>query len=191
MTEISGVGLRLRPLRKRDQREWDELRRLNADWLSPWEASNPDPTAELPTFAEYVRAQAAASRRGESFGWAITTGQIMIGHITLSQVMRASLQSATIGYWVSHTHAGRGVAPRAVALVCDHAFFSLGLHRIEINIRPENAASLRVVAKLGFRDEGVRRRYLHIQGRWRDHRTFALTTEDAPNGVLARLTARP
>lgn len=187
MAVISGAGLRLRPLRRRDQAEWDELRRLNADWLRPWEASNPDPSVKLPTFAEYVRAQAAASRRGESYGWVITTGQLIIGHVTLSQVVRASLQSGTVGYWVSHTHAGRQVAPRAVALVCDHAFSALGLHRIEINVRPENAASLRVVAKLGFRDEGVRRRYLHIQGDWRDHRTFALTAEEAPDGVLTRL----
>ncbi len=187
MSVITGAGLRLRPLRRRDQAQWDALRRLNVDWLRPWEASNPDPDATLPTFAEYVRSQAAASRRGESYGWVITTGRIMIGHITLSQVVRASLQSGTVGYWVSRTHAGQGVAPRAVALVCDHAFSALGLHRIEINIRPENAASLRVVDKLGFRDEGVRRRYLHIQGDWRDHRTFALTTEEVPGGVLARL----
>ncbi|MPV48604.1 GNAT family N-acetyltransferase [Pseudactinotalea sp. HY160] len=191
MIEIAGAGLRLRPLGRRDRAEWDELRRINADWLRPWEASNPDPGATLPTFAEYVRAQAAATRRGESFGWAITAGRAMIGHVTLSQVARASLQSATIGYWVGHAHAGHGVAPRAVALVCDYAFFTLALHRVEINIRPENAASLRVVAKLGFRDEGIRRRYLHIQGDWRDHRTFALTAEEAPHGVLARLTHEP
>ncbi len=62
----------------------------------------------------------------------------------------------------------------------------MGLHRVEINIRPENTASLRVVAKLGFRDEGLRRSYLHIDGDWRDHRTFALTAGEVPGGLLAR-----
>jgi len=63
----------------------------------------------------------------------------------------------------------------------------MGLHRVEVNIRPENAASLRVVEKLGFRDEGLRERYLHIDGAWRDHRTFALTVEDIrPEGLEAR-----
>ena len=71
-------------------------------------------------------------------------------------------------------------------MATDYCFVVLGLHRIEINIRPENAPSLRVVSKLGFRDEGVRERYLHIQGGWRDHRTFALTTEEVPEGLLAR-----
>jgi ribosomal-protein-alanine N-acetyltransferase len=74
-------------------------------------------------------------------------------------------------------------------MLCDHAFGPMGLHRVEVNIRPDNAASLRVVAKLGMRDEGVRGRYLHINGDWRDHRTFALTTED-PNAqhMVSRLT---
>jgi ribosomal-protein-alanine N-acetyltransferase len=73
-----------------------------------------------------------------------------------------------------------------VALASDHALFTVGLHRVEINIRPENVASLRVVEKLGFRDEGVRRAYLHIDGAWRDHRTFALTAEELPEGLVAR-----
>jgi ribosomal-protein-alanine N-acetyltransferase len=68
--------------------------------------------------------------------------------------------------------------PLALAAACDHAFVGLGLHRVEVNIRPENTASLRVVEKLGFRDEGLRQRYLHIDGAWCDHRSFALTTED-------------
>ena len=60
----------------------------------------------------------------------------------------------------------------------DHCLGALGLHRMEINIRPENLASLAVVRKLGLRDEGMRERYLHIDGEWRDHRSFAVTTED-------------
>lgn len=188
MVDIVGAALRLRPLRIRDQAQWDQLRRLNAGWLGPWEASHPDPRASVSTFGQYVRAQAAMARRGEGYGWVITQQGQIVGHVTLAGIARASLQSASIGYWVSQDHAGQGIAPRAVALVCDHAFFSLGLHRVEINIRPENKASLRVVAKLGFRDEGLRERYLFIQGAWRDHRTFALVQEDVvPAGVLARL----
>ena len=79
---------------------------------------------------------------------------------------------------------------RAVALAVDHCFTELGLHRMEINIRPENVASLRVVEKLGLRDEGVRERYLHIQGQWCDHRSFAVTSEEVPDGLLARWQRR-
>jgi len=84
--------------------------------------------------------------------------------------------------------AGRGIMPRAVAMVIDHCFFVVGLHRIEISIRPENAASVRVVEKLGIPEVGYSPRYLHIDGAWRDHRMFAITVEDARNGLLSHLS---
>jgi [ribosomal protein S5]-alanine N-acetyltransferase len=101
-------------------------------------------------------------------------------------VTRGSLQSAHLGYWVDNAVAGRGVMPTAVALVTDHCFWGLALHRVEVNIRPENTASRRVVEKLGFREEGLRREFLHIAGRWRDHLSYALTRDEVPGGVLAR-----
>ena len=65
----------------------------------------------------------------------------------------------------------------------------LALHRIQVDIRPENVASLAVVAKLGLRDEGLKRRLLHIDGEWRDHRSFAVTTEElGPDGLLGRIS---
>ena len=97
---------------------------------------------------------------------------------------------ATLGYWVDQARAGRGIVPTAVALATDHCFSALGLHRMEINIRPENGPSLRVVEKLGFRDEGLRLRYLHIDGEWADHRSFALTAEEVPEGLLNRWNSR-
>ena len=73
-----------------------------------------------------------------------------------------------------------------LALAVDYCFRSMGLHRIEIAIRPENVRSLRVVEKLGFRPEGLRPRYLHIDGDWRDHLVFALNAEEVPEGLLRR-----
>ena len=87
---------------------------------------------------------------------------------------------------MSERFAGKGVTPAAVALASDYAFFQVGMHRMEICIRPENAPSLRVVEKLGFRYEGLRRRYIHINGDWRDHFCFALVAEEIPVGVLRR-----
>ena len=75
----------------------------------------------------------------------------------------------------------------AVALVIDHCFGPVGLHRIEVAIRPENASSLRVVEKLGINEVGYAPRFLHIDGDWRDHRIFAITREDVPVGLLKRL----
>ena len=90
-----------------------------------------------------------------------------------------------MGYWISADYAGRGIIPTAVAMACDHCF-ALGLHRIEIAIRPENTNSLAVVGKLGLRYEGRRERYMHVDGDWRDHDMFVLTAEEVPEGVLAR-----
>lgn len=82
--------------------------------------------------------------------------------------------------------AGKGVTPTSVALITDYLFNVVGLHRAEIDIRPENLASLRVVEKLGFRYEGLKERYIHINGAWRDHFVFALTQDEVFSGVLNR-----
>lgn len=109
-----------------------------------------------------------------------------MGQLTVAGITWGSMCSGHIGYWVDQGVAGRGVMPTAVALAVDHCFRSVGLHRIEVCIRPENAPSRRVVEKLGFRSEGVRPRYLHIDGAWRDHLIFALTAEEVPEGMLRR-----
>ncbi|MDO8106773.1 GNAT family protein [Isoptericola sp. b441] len=177
----------LRPLRRSDARDWLDVRARNADWLAPWEATSPEPPrGPTPTFAQYVRLLQRQARRGEALPFAVEYGGKVVGQLTVSAIARGSACSGSIGYWVSRDVAGRGIIPTAVAMTVDHCFGPVGLHRLEIAIRPENAASLRVVAKLGLREEGVRERFLHIQGAWRDHRTFAVTTEEVPEGLLAR-----
>jgi ribosomal-protein-alanine N-acetyltransferase len=93
-------------------------------------------------------------------------------------------RSCTIGYWVDSALAGRGIVPAALAMVIDHCFVEIGLHRVEIDIRPENTASLRVVEKLGLRREGYYERYLDIDGAWRDHVAFAVTVEELGGGRM-------
>ena len=112
----------------------------------------------------------------------------LVGQLTLGNVVRRAFCSAYAGYWIDERYAGRGIMPTALALAVDHAFTAGGLHRIEVNIRPENTPSRRVVEKLGFRQEAYHERYLHIDGAWRDHIGYALTAEDvlADGGLLAR-----
>jgi len=104
----------------------------------------------------------------------------------VGSIVWGSARSAQVGYWIDEAFAGRNVTPTAVAMALDHCFFVVGLHRVEASIRPENHASRRVVEKLGFREEGLRRRYLHIDGAWRDHLCYALTVEDVTGGLLPR-----
>lgn len=178
----------LRPLTRRDGRAWRRLRADNAAWLDPWEATSPLAEAEQqPSFAQLRRELARQGRSGRSIPLAIEYRGRLAGQVTVGGILWGSLRSGHVGYWVDRAVAGRGIAPLAVAMVADHCFGTVGLHRLEVNIRPENAASLRVVAKLGLREEGLRRRYLHIDGAWRDHRSFAVTAEEVPDGLRARL----
>ena len=131
----------------------------------------------------------AGVRRGDLMPFALTYDDRLVGQLTVANIVWGSACSATIGYWIDHEVAGRGIMPTAVALATDHCFREVGLHRVEINIRPENVASLRVVEKLGFRNEGLRTRLLHINGDWADHLSYALTAEEVPEGLLARWRA--
>ena len=125
-----------------------------------------------------VRHYNGEARAGRMLPFVIRSQGQLVGQMHLFGLSWGSLLSCAAGYWVAESAAGRGIAPTALAAAVDYAMGDLGLHRVEVNIRPDNAASLAVVRKLGFRDEGLRERYLHINGAWRDHRTFALTRED-------------
>ena len=131
----------------------------------------------LPFVITYAGAAGAGSRAKRP----------LVGQLTVSGITYGSARWANLGYWVDEQYAGRGIVPTAVAMAADHCWFNLGLHRIEVAIRPENKASLRVVEKLGFRYEGDRPRFLHIDGEWRDHQIFALNAEEVGPGLLARL----
>ncbi|MDG4768098.1 GNAT family protein [Solwaraspora sp. WMMD406] len=185
----------LRPYRRTDAVEWSEVRRRNQAWLAPWESAPPGPWHELNSpdaFRYLYRDQRRAARRGESMPFAVClvepTGQRLVGHLNIGNIVRRAFCSGYAGYWIDAAVAGRGVMPTALALAVDHAFVAGGLHRIEVNIRPENVPSRRVVEKLGFREEAYHRRYMHIDGAWRDHVGYALTSEDvlAEGGLLAR-----
>ena len=112
------------------------------------------------------------------------------GQLTIGNVTHGALRSAWIGYWVSAELNGGGVATGALALGVDHCFGPVTLHRVEATVRPENAASRRVLDKAGFREEGLLRRYLDVDGAWRDHLLVAITAEEANGSVAARLVRR-
>ncbi|MEZ5115321.1 MAG: GNAT family protein [Candidatus Nanopelagicales bacterium] len=185
--DLSDGPVGLRPIRQRDAGAWREVRSRNAEWLRPWEATLPLPDEDVPpTFGVMVRRLRAEARELRALPFVVTVDGRLAGQLTVGGITYGSLRAAHVGYWVDQAVAGRGVMPTAVALAVDHCFDVLRLHRIEVNIRPENEASRRVVEKLGFRYEGLRPRYLHIDGDWRDHLSFALTAEEVPGGLLAR-----
>lgn len=189
---VSADGITLRPLRLRDARAWREIRSRNTAWLQPWEATLPPGVGELPPmgFTSMVRRMRREAMEGRGMPWGIEVDGRLVGQLTMGGIAYGSLRSAFIGYWIDEAYAGRGIMPRAVAMACDVAFERLGLHRIEIAIRPENTASRRVVEKLGFREEGLRPSYLHIDGDWRDHLVYVLFAGDQQPSVLEALRRR-
>lgn len=181
--------MELHPLRRRDAGEWSRLRLANEDWLKRWEPSHGLSWQDRHTPAAYRamrRVVARRARQGTSLPFALRVEGRLAGQVTLDNVVRGALRSGYLGYWIDRSVAGRGIASLAVALVCDHAFGAVGLHRVEADIRPENLPSRRLVERLGFQQEGLLRRYLDIDGDWRDHVAYALLAEDLPGGVLDR-----
>jgi len=180
----------LRPLAASDSAAWRLARQRSAAWLVPWDATVPPGGDARPsTFRALVRRLEKQARQGTVYPFAVEVDGAFAGQITVNNIVRGSAMFASLGYWLDREYAGRGVMPRAVAMVIDHCFTTGGLHRIEIAIRPENSNSLRVVEKLGIREIGYAPKYLHIDGDWRDHRLYAVTKEECPQGLLVRYRA--
>jgi [ribosomal protein S5]-alanine N-acetyltransferase len=177
---LSGSEIYLAPLRLRDRKKWLRVRAENREWLAPWEATLPyvpgsdaeSLRKELPSFFRLVRTLNRESRDVRSISFAIWSGNNLIGQISMGVIILGALRGAHIGYWIDRSYAGRGYTTQAVNLLTEYGFSVLALHRIEINLRPENAASRRVAEKAGYVFEGERPRYLHIDGDWRDHISF-------------------
>ncbi len=133
-----------------------------------------------------VRFQDREAVEGRLLPFAIDVDGQLAGQMHLFGISRGALLSGAAGYWIGREWAGRSITPFALALLIDHALGPAELHRVEVNIRPDNAKSLRVVHKLGLRDEGLRERYLHINGEWHDHRSFAVTVEELDGGSMVQ-----
>ena len=184
------IGLRL--IHRRDAVVLEHLLTENRMWLEQWEATYPGGGGAVPgsvSMRPTIQILRRQLRTGSGITFVVTFDGRVVGQLSVSEISGGAMRSAQVGYWVSQHVAGQGITPVAVALATDYLFQVLRLHRVEICIRPENAASLRVVEKLGMRYEGERQRYIHIAGDWRDHSCFAVTREEVPGGMLIRLGA--
>jgi ribosomal-protein-alanine N-acetyltransferase len=143
-------------------------RELHAGWV--------EPPATLEQFTAFV--QRANGDRTASFFIRESASAEIVGVANLSEIVRGAFQSAYLGFYALAPLAGRGLMRPGLELVLAHAFGPLGLHRVEANVQPENARSLALIRRLGFRREGYSPRYLRIAGAWRDHERWAMTAEE-------------
>jgi ribosomal-protein-alanine N-acetyltransferase len=182
-TRLVTRRLVLRPPHPVDVPEIRRLLRANAEHLRPWSPVprlGEDPSS-LTEISKAILRQRREWTKGEAFVLFITDptmGEAIIGRIALTGVMRGAFLSAHLGYWIAEAHQRQGYMTEAVREVVEFAFDVLGLHRVQAAVMPHNVASLRVLAKLGFRKEGEAPRYLQIAGKWADHNVFAVTSEE-------------
>jgi [ribosomal protein S5]-alanine N-acetyltransferase len=181
---VRGDGVMLRPPRAGDHETWAALRLESRAYLQPWE----------PTWPEDDLTRAAFRRRLSIYGREMEAGNAwpffifreadheLLGAITLSNVRRGVAETGTLGYWIGRCFAGQGHATAAVRTMVRYAFEELRLHRVEAACVPGNAASRRVLEKVGFELEGQARAYLKINGAWADHLLFGCVNDGAGRG---------
>jgi ribosomal-protein-alanine N-acetyltransferase len=169
----------------KDARRLEKLLLGNRQWLRPWEATNPTGPNSFEVRSQ-IRGLLHQYRQQQGIPFVIEFENQIVGQLNVSNILYGSVSSAILGYWVAPEFAGKNITPTAVALAIDYLLSIVGLHRVEIDIRPENKASLRIVEKLGLRYEGLKKGFIHINGDWRDHYIFAVTADEVPEGILNR-----
>jgi [ribosomal protein S5]-alanine N-acetyltransferase len=182
--------VRLRPVRLRDAANWSRIRLADRAHLEPWEPAtdvNWEVRHAISTWPAVCSGLRSEARKGRMLPYVIDVDGQFSGQLTIGNVTHGALRSAWIGYWVASSVTGGGVATAALALGLDHSFGPVRLHRVEATVRPENAASRAVLAKVGFREEGLLQRYLEVDGAWRDHLLVAVTVEELTGSAASTL----
>jgi [ribosomal protein S5]-alanine N-acetyltransferase len=157
----------------------------NREHFRPYEPRRPGSYFTLGGQRDQIAAAQRQAEAGERYEFGIweRANTRLVGRISLGGISRGALQNAYLGYGIDIEAGGRGYATQAVKLAVRVAFDDLGLHRVQAAVVPENTASARVLLKVGFLEEGLARRYLFLDGQWKDHRMFALTVDDAPEDL--------
>ena len=170
----------LRPARHSDWRVWAKLRADSRDFLMPWEPSWSSDALSRAAFRRRLRSYEAEWQRGTGYSFLLFRAEddALLGGITLSNVRRGVAQCASLGYWVGACFARQGYMTEGLLAILDFAFERLALHRIEAACLPDNEASQALLRKIGFSEEGYSRQFLRINGRWQDHRLFAVLQDD-------------
>jgi ribosomal-protein-alanine N-acetyltransferase len=184
---ITGDGVVLRGPQMADFAAWAEVRERSRTFLTPWEPTWPADDLSRAAFRRRLIAYARDREAGAAYPFFVfrNSDGALTGGITLSNVRRGVAQMGSVGYWCGQPYARQGHTLAAVRALCEFAFRTLALHRLEAACIPENAPSRALLVRAGFAEEGFARAYLKINGVWRDHVLFGLTTplkgQDGPD----------
>jgi len=182
---IRTENLILRSPQATDYAAWAVLRIESREFLAPWEPTWHEDDLTRTSFRLRVKRAAREIAADEAYSLFILDGRTdtLLGGLTLGLVRRGVAQACTLGYWMGQRHAGRGHMSEAVRGALRFAFSDLALHRVEAACLPNNAASRRLLERVGFQQEGLARAYLRINGVWTDHLLYAaLASDKLPDG---------
>ena len=177
---IHGETIHLRTPQMGDFPAWVALREESRAFLTPWEPTWPLDDLTRSAFRRRIRRYLQDIREDAAYPFFVfrSDDDAFIGGVTLSNVRRGVTQSASLGYWVGEPYARQGLMSAAVGALVPFVFEQLRLHRLEAACLPSNAASIRLLEKVGFAREGFARRYLRINGVWQDHFLYAMLSDD-------------
>jgi ribosomal-protein-alanine N-acetyltransferase len=173
-TRLEGAKVYLRAADLDDWKEWTQLRHVSEAFLQPWEPEWPKDCATRNFYINHWRRlmRRWAQDREYSFLVFEKTTNALVGGVTISEIRRNSTHAGVLGYWMGMPYTGKGYMGEAAKLLCDFAFTSLNLTRIEASCMPDNEPSLRLLRRLGMKKIGLAHKYMMIGGKWRDHYLF-------------------
>lgn len=172
---LKSESIYIRPFITSDATALLELQLANRDFFQKFSMERDDNFYTLEAQLERIPQYQELSQNDQSYNFGIFTyDDTLIGTINLFHVMRGSLQSAFIGYFLDKNHNGKGYTTEAAKLIVDYGFNELNLHRIEAGVMPHNIGSIRVLEKAGFHKEGIAVKNVKINGKWEDHQVLAI-----------------
>ena len=178
--ELYGDRHMLRLPRHSDYKQWYALRAESRMFLQPWEPVWRHDELTEAAFRTRVNPNAQEFASGLAVPMFLFRREdhVLLGGITIGYIRRGAAQCCMIGYWMGERHAAQGHMFAALRLVVPYVFSGLQLHRIEAACIPDNWKSIRLLQKAGFEREGLLRKYLKINGEWRDHVLYSLLAGD-------------
>lgn len=181
---LHGRDVYLRYPRMSDYTNWAATRGESREFLAPWEPAWAGDELSKSAFRRRIKRYQKETRLDSAYAFFVfrKNDDALLGGCTLSNVRRGVTQCCALGYWIGERFARQGHMGDAVLALLPFIFSTLGLHRIEAACLPSNEPSKNLLTKIGFRQEGLARGYLQINGEWRDHALFALLSNEAPVG---------
>ncbi len=173
-------GVELRVPDMSDYESWAAVRLESRAFLTPWEPAWPQDDLTRTAFRSRVKRYIRDIESDSAYPYFIfrAADEALMGAITLSNVRRGVAQAGSVGYWIGSRFVRQGHMTAALNALITFAFGHLRLHRLEAACIPVNEASIRLLTKCTFRQEGLARKYLKINGRWEDHLLFGRLADD-------------